>query len=83
MEQNSYRKFGTGNDCAGHKSVMLCFRRISIIRLLSPDVNFGATLPTGSKHNGILFKKIKVIHYMGPECWIRASILEISNILFT
>lgn len=44
----SYRKYGTGNDCAGHNKVMLCFLLISIVRVLSPDVNFGITLPTGS-----------------------------------
>lgn len=46
----SYRNIGTGNDCAGHNIVMLCLRRISIVLLLSPDVNLGETLPTGSAH---------------------------------
>lgn len=43
-----YRKAGTGYDWAGHSRVTLDRRRNSIVRLLSPDVSLGDTLPTGS-----------------------------------
>lgn len=46
-----YRKPGTGYDWAGHSSVTLDLRRDSIVRLLSPDVSLGDTLPTGSTQN--------------------------------
>lgn len=50
----SYLKFGNGKLWSGQSKVMLWFSRISIVRLLSPVVIFGATLPTGSINFGMI-----------------------------
>lgn len=44
----SYRKFGTGNDCAGQSNVTFVLIFDLILLDSSPDVSFGLTLPTGS-----------------------------------
>lgn len=49
-DNKTHRKLGNGLDCAGHNNVRLRFWRASKVRLLSPDVNFGATLPRGSTY---------------------------------
>lgn len=45
----AYRNTGTGNDWAGHKSVIDEFRWPVWTIILFPDKIFGITLPTGSK----------------------------------
>lgn len=47
--KKNYLKIGTGYDCAGQSNVELCFSLMRTVRDSSPDVNFGETLPTGSK----------------------------------
>lgn len=58
---DSYRKTGTGNDCAGQSNVILVLILDLILLDSSPDVNFGLTLPTGSViiHFHELIQRIK------------------------
>lgn len=73
-DNKTHRKLGNGLDCAGHSSVMLSFKCESNVRLLSPDVSFGATLPTGS----ICVRKSRVLKFcvhfsINSECWIKVN----------
>lgn len=54
----AYLNEGTGNDCAGHSKLIVCFRGTDITSNLLPELTFGATLPTGSVF--FFFNKIKL-----------------------
>lgn len=44
----AYRKKGTGNACAGHRSVIDSLSEPECTIILFPETIFGPTLPTGS-----------------------------------
>lgn len=48
VKRDLYLNIAIGIDCIGHNNVILEFNLPSTVRVLSPELSRGGTLPTGS-----------------------------------